>query len=112
MEPAPSRAGLLWENPNPTASYMWEFLQKVNKKYHLDLSTYDHLYDWSIDRLPEFWEEVWAFTGVRAVSGLQDGQHLDEKKPFKHVSKILVTVYGVEMSSEVFSLSPAVDQIE
>lgn len=111
MDPALSRAGLLWENPNPTASYMWEFLQKVNKKYNLELSTYDQLYDWSIDSLPEFWEEVWAFTGVRAVAGLEDGEHLNEEKPFKHVSRIFVMAHGVELSPQPFNPSPVIGQL-
>ena len=25
---------LLWEHPNPKETKMWEFLQKVNKKYN------------------------------------------------------------------------------
>lgn len=81
----------LWRNENPAASYMWEFLQLVNKKYNKSLASYDDLYAWSIDCLPQFWEEVWAFTGMQAVphrsGGIeqQNGVHPDAK-PFKRVS--------------------------
>lgn len=88
----PPRHELLWENQNPTASYMWHFLQLVNKKYGLALKSYDDLYRWSVDCLPQFWEEVWAFTGVEAVPygsggpGQTNGHHISEKRPFKRVS--------------------------
>lgn len=84
----------LWVNQNPTESYMWEFRQLINQKYGKNLESYDDLYDWSIECLPQFWEEVWAFTGVNAapyvskgVEG-QNGYHITEKKPFKRVSYI------------------------
>lgn len=94
---APRDELLLWENKNPTASYMWQFLQLVNNKYNKSLKSYDDLYHWSIDSLPQFWEEVWAFTGVEAVphkssGGLErtNGYHISEKRPFKHVSEMLL----------------------
>jgi hypothetical protein len=96
MHVSQSRDQPLWVNRNPTASYMWKFLQIINTKYNQNLSSYDDLYAWSIDCLPQFWEEVWAFTGVQAVSrraenggGLTNG-YLSDEKPFKHVSGILV----------------------
>jgi hypothetical protein len=57
----------LWENQNPTASYMWEFMQIVNKKYKKSFKSYQELHAWSVENSPQFWEEVWVFTGVRAV---------------------------------------------
>ena len=89
----------LWENRNPTTSYMWDFLQLINEKYNRTLKNYDDLYNWSIECLPQFWEEVWAFTGVRAVphcSGQgerQNGNHINEKKPFKYVSAIISSLF-------------------
>jgi acetoacetyl-CoA synthetase len=76
----------LWVNQNPTDCYMWKFLQIINRKYNQNLGSYDELYAWSIDCLPQFWEEVWAFTGVQAVSRrskngveLTNGSHSDDK---------------------------------
>jgi hypothetical protein len=65
---APRDGLLLWESKNPTQSYMWEFLELVNSKYNKSLKSYDDLYNWSVECIPQFWEEVWAFTGVEAES--------------------------------------------
>jgi hypothetical protein len=46
---------------------MSSFLGIVNVKYHLHLETYDDLYQWSIDKIPEFWQEIWHFCGIRAT---------------------------------------------
>lgn len=56
---------LLWEHPNPKETKMWEFLQKVNKKYNKDFKTYDDLYQWSIDNVADAWGEIWDFVGIR-----------------------------------------------
>lgn len=89
----------LWENRNPTTSYMWDFLQLINEKYNRTLKNYDDLYNWSIECLPQFWEEVWAFTGVHALTHCsgqgerQNGYHINQKKPFKHVSAIISSLF-------------------
>ncbi|KIW03845.1 acetoacetate-CoA ligase [Verruconis gallopava] len=56
----------LWEHNDPRSTPMYAFMQDVNKKYGLHLSTYDELYRWSVDNIGKFWGEVWSFTGVRA----------------------------------------------
>ncbi len=45
---------------------MIRFMNDVNKKYNAGLSDYPGLYQWSIDHLPEFWQEVWDFTDIIA----------------------------------------------
>ena len=56
---APSEA---WaKNANIT-----QFIEKVNQKYGKDLKTYDDLYEWSVDAIPDFWASVWEFAGIRA----------------------------------------------
>lgn len=60
---------LLWQNPSPETTYMWEFMQLINQKYKLDLKTYEALHAWSTRCVGEFWGEVWLFTGVRAAGG-------------------------------------------
>ncbi|WPG99197.1 Hypothetical protein R9X50_00200800 [Acrodontium crateriforme] len=59
-------ASLLWEHPSPKDTKMWDFLQRVNKKYNKSFATYDELYQWSIENISELWEEIWDYCGVRA----------------------------------------------
>lgn len=59
-------AKLLWRHTSPESTPMYHFLQKVNKTYGLQLSTYPELYQWSIDEIDQFWQSVWQFVGVRA----------------------------------------------
>lgn len=57
----------LWRHADPTSTQLWAFKETINQKYNnLDLSTYHDLYEWSIDNIPEFWEEIWRFCGIRA----------------------------------------------
>ncbi len=56
----------LWRHPDPESTRMAEFRHRINKKYKLKLSTYEDLHQWSIDNIPEFWEETWHFVGITA----------------------------------------------
>ncbi|MBN1856282.1 MAG: acetoacetate--CoA ligase [Dehalococcoidia bacterium] len=56
----------LWEasselksNANITA-----FMQAVNERHELNLTTYPELYQWSIDHIAEFWAQVWDYAGT------------------------------------------------
>ena len=64
-----SLATELWRHPDPTSTRMYEFKEIVNKKYNLDLDSYDDLYKWSIENIAEFWEETWWLTGIKAERG-------------------------------------------
>ena len=44
---------------------MWDFLQRVNKKYNKNFETYDNLYQWSIDNISDSWGEIWDYCGIR-----------------------------------------------
>lgn len=59
------QASLLWEHPRPKDSKMWDFMEKVNKTYEKDFSTYEQLYKWSIENIADFWGEAWEYTGIR-----------------------------------------------
>ena len=56
----------LWRSTAPERSRMSQFKDMISKKYSVNLACYDDLYQWSIDHLASFWEEVWHFTGIRA----------------------------------------------
>jgi acetoacetyl-CoA synthetase len=58
-------AEVLWKHPSPQETKMWEFLQKVNSTHKKDFSTYDDLFQWSVENISDFWASVWDFVGVR-----------------------------------------------
>ena len=47
-------------------SNMYAFMQAVNEKFNKNFSSYDELYQWSVDRLEDFWATLWDFIGVKA----------------------------------------------
>ncbi len=59
---------LLWEpsEKRVNESNMLRFINCVNKKYNLNIDGYTGLYNWSIENIPDFWTEVWDFTGIIA----------------------------------------------
>ena len=59
------QAEKLWEHPNPKSSKLYDFLQKVNKKYNKNFSTYNELYLWSITDVAASWQEIWDYVGIR-----------------------------------------------
>ncbi len=50
-------------------SNMTRFIQFVNRKYGEQFHTYDELYQWSIDNIPDFWECTWEFGEIKASQG-------------------------------------------
>jgi len=57
---------ILW-SPDPArcaATLVTSFRDRVNERLHLDLSSYDDLYDWSVTDRPAFWRAVWEFASV------------------------------------------------
>lgn len=54
----------LWRHPSPRSTPMWRFVQRVNEKHGLSIDGYPGLYQWSIDNVSEFWEDVWDFVGI------------------------------------------------
>jgi acetoacetyl-CoA synthetase len=68
----------LWRRADPSSTRMWEFLLLVNEKYGLKMQSYHDLYKWSIDNIPQFWEEIWHFCGIKA------------DKPFDKVIRIFL----------------------
>ncbi|NLI83578.1 MAG: acetoacetate--CoA ligase [Deltaproteobacteria bacterium] len=57
---------LLWqpsksriENTN-----MYQFMQAVNERFHKRFSTYNELYQWSVENIPDFWSAMWDYGDV------------------------------------------------
>ena len=45
-------------------SNMKAFMAMVNERHALSLSTYAQLHQWSVERMEDFWRDVWDFCGV------------------------------------------------
>lgn len=61
-------AKLLW-NPSEELkknANITRFIDFANGKYGLTLDSYNELYDWSIKRIPDFWETIWEFLPIKA----------------------------------------------
>jgi len=42
------------------------FIRLVNKKHGLEINSYDQLYRWSIENIPDFWAAMWEFGEMKA----------------------------------------------
>ncbi len=59
---------LLWEpsEERKRNANITKFMDFVNKRYGQDFHSYNQLYDWSINKIPDFWASVWDFVGIKA----------------------------------------------
>ena len=51
---------------------MTRFIDLVNKKYGLEISSYAQLYNWSIEDLRDFWATMWEFGAIKASRGYDE----------------------------------------
>ncbi len=59
---------------------MTRFIEFVNKKHGEKFRTYDELYQWSIDCIPDFWAAIWDFAEIKASKRYD--QIVDDLKKF------------------------------
>ncbi len=45
---------------------MYRFMSVINERFGKEFDQYDPLYHWSVENIPEFWEAMWEFAGLRA----------------------------------------------
>jgi len=58
---------LIWEpsEERKKQTNMFKFINYINDRRDKDFKDYDHLYDWSIKNIPEFWESLWDFMDIK-----------------------------------------------
>ena len=58
----------LWSPSNEriASANMTRFIEFVNRRRSHRFRTYDELYRWSIENIPDFWADMWKFGGIRA----------------------------------------------
>ncbi len=61
----------LWQpsEERSRAAAITGFMNLVNERHDKQFATYNELYEWSVDRIPEFWAAVWDYVGVKASRG-------------------------------------------
>ena len=59
---------LLWQPTQAQIkqSNMYRYMQVVNQRYDQRFESYDDLYRWSVEEIPDFWASIWDFMAVRA----------------------------------------------
>ena len=64
---------LLWtpSEERKRRANMTHYMDFLNQKHGLKFSSYDELYDWSINNIPDFWASVWDFVGIKASKGYE-----------------------------------------
>src|SRR4030043_1318797 len=45
------------------------FMEYVNKKQGKKFQTYQDLYQWSVESIPDFWARLWEFVDIKASRG-------------------------------------------
>ena len=61
-------AKLLWtpSDERIKGTNMYRFMNFINEKYNKKFSEYKHLYEWSIENIPDFWVSLWEFADIKA----------------------------------------------
>ncbi|RYC57866.1 hypothetical protein CHU98_g8353 [Xylaria longipes] len=75
----------LWEHPNPKSTQLWEFMQLINQKYRLNLTTFQDVYQFSVDKRSEFYDEVFKFSHL--IHAGSYNRVVDESKPVDSIPR-------------------------
>ncbi|MFO7963827.1 MAG: acetoacetate--CoA ligase [Desulfobacterales bacterium] len=63
------------------ASNMHAFMQRVNARYNMTLTSYEELWEWSVNHISPFWSEMWDFSGIIASRPFQSVVDDEKKMP-------------------------------
>ena len=55
---------VLWRPDPQKKTKMEELTGIINHNHGQKVSSYEQLHDWSVNNIPEFWEEVWNYCGI------------------------------------------------
>ncbi|KAI2621654.1 acetoacetyl-coenzyme A synthetase [Hypoxylon sp. NC1633] len=54
----------LWEHPHPEQTQMYDFMQRLNKKYNAGLETFQDLHEFSVSKRSEFWASLFDYLNL------------------------------------------------
>ncbi|KAI1820602.1 acetoacetate-CoA ligase [Xylaria intraflava] len=83
----------LWEHPNPKSTQLWDFMQLINQKYNLNLSTFQDIYRFSVDNRSAFYDETFKFSNL-----IYTGAYSRVVDETRHVDSIPRWFEGVHIS--------------
>jgi acetoacetyl-CoA synthetase len=71
---------ILWQPRDTDAqqSQMFDFMQRINNKFGCNFAEYSDLHQWSVEHIPEFWGEFWAYANIIHSAGFK--QVVDDPK--------------------------------
>lgn len=81
----------LWAPSSDRVSYtrVWDYIQRINQQYRLDIKSFDDLWAWSVKSPETFWKSVAAFAGLISspLTGpfKADAPHMWKQHFFPHV---------------------------
>lgn len=67
-------------------SNMTRFTQFIFKKYNLRFNDYEHLHNWSVENIDDFWRSLWEFTDLvhsKPYSSIVEGECIQKAVWFK-----------------------------
>lgn len=101
-------SSLLW-SPSPQSiedSNLTHYRKWVNTYYHQDFSSYDHLYQWSINEIPSFWESLWKHFDITGDGDQFNVENLDniEKRVFFPDLKLNYTENILSLSDDSIAI--------
>ena len=56
---------ILWNPTDPGKTKMAQFMYRVNKAYGLNMNSYDELFNWSVNHIPDFWGQIWDYAEIK-----------------------------------------------
>ena len=60
---------------------MYSFMNKVNERFHKNVTTYPELWEWSVENLEDFWATTWDFIDIKASQPYETAIDDPEKMP-------------------------------
>jgi acetoacetyl-CoA synthetase len=75
---------LLWKPTQQkiTNSNMYKFMQSVNNRYDLQMTSYEQLHQWSIENIADFWQHFWQYADIQCSNTFDEILDDPNKMPY------------------------------
>ena len=72
---------ILWKPAFPKKTQMAQLMNRINEIYGLEMNSYDELFNWSVNHIPDFWKEIWHYTEIKHSLPFSEVVDDDKKMP-------------------------------